>query len=161
MMQTAVQVVSLHDRKGTLLAVDLKDVLLALEKQLGKWTWYMRLLECVGGEYSQAMCQAAESSEARGLWISEEDLLKLAQDLDQTIDGEWIAFPKAIDPEQITQDDLNLGFFPTSKAELAIAVIDSTFVQVYAKDAAVITALQRHFKDVRLEDPANHFFDQS
>jgi hypothetical protein len=57
----------------------------------------------------------------------------------------------------VTVEDVNLGLFPTSKAELAIVAVDSSFFEIYAKDPQLVTALQHHFKEVRLQDPASYF----
>jgi hypothetical protein len=157
MEQTAVQVVSIHDRQGSILAVDLKQVLQALQPHLGHWTWCVTVLDCLGGDYSQAVCKAVEDAGPSGVWLSSQELSRLAEDIRQTIEGEWIALPSSLHREAITAEDLDLGFFPTSRAELALVVVDSSFVEVYAKDPEVITSLRRHFRDVRAQDPALYF----
>jgi hypothetical protein len=157
MQQTAVQVISIHDRQGSVLTVDLNQVLAALEPDLGRWTWCVTLLDCMGGEYSQAVCEAVERARPSGLWMSSQELLKLAEDIHQTIEGEWIAFPSSIKRDAVTAEDLDLSFFAVSRAELALVVVDSSFVEIYAKDLDVVSRLRRHFKDVRLHDPALYF----
>jgi hypothetical protein len=157
MQQTAVQVVSIHDQNHSLLAVDLKDVLQALGVAPERWKWCVTLLECTGGEFSQAVCDAVESAGGAGYWLSGQELSRLAEDIRQTLEGEWLAFPADVEPEHLSDEDLHLRCFPTNRVELAILVVDSSFVEVYTKDPALPAGLQKAFLDVRPQDPALYF----
>jgi len=92
--------------------------------------------------------------------MSWEQLVQWAAQIQQTNDGEFIAFSSDIERATITDEDLDLGQFPTSKAQLAVLAIDSTYFEVYAKDPDVLVALRRSFRDVRLEDPSPYFYGE-
>jgi len=158
MPKSAVQVFSIHDHQESLLAFDLKDVLQALNGQFALAAWCITVLECVGGERCEEACQAVEKSEGAGVWLSWDELVKLANQIDQTIEGEFLAFPREIEKASVTGQDLDLGHFPTSKAELAILAVDSSYFEVYAKNPEVLAALRHCFRDVRLEDPSPFFY---
>src|SRR5947207_746590 len=105
MQPAVVQVATIHDHRGSVLALDLKDVLQVLGEDPRVWAWCITLLECTGGEYCAEICRAVENAGESGVWISGHELLQLANDIQQTIEGEWIAFPKEIDRTEITMDD--------------------------------------------------------
>jgi hypothetical protein len=157
MHRERVQVLSIHDHKESVLAFDLKDVLKALNGRFAECVWCITVLDCFGSEICEEACRAVENSDG-GIWMSWHELQLLAAQSIQTIEGEFLAFRREIGRASITERDLNLGEFPTSKAELAILAVDSSFFEVYAKDPEVLVALRRSFQDVRLEDPSPYFF---
>jgi len=157
MQETAVLVLSIHDHQNSVLAFDLKEVLQALGKYSEKWTWCITRLECIGREDSETMCQAVETAGASGIWASWQELVKLADKIDQTIEGELLAFPADIDKRTIAAADLDLGVFPTSKAELAIVVVDSSYFEIYAKDPGIAATIRGHFQEVYVQDPSKYF----
>ncbi len=139
----SVQIHSIHDRNGGLLAFDLKDILEALKPLLHRWTWHVGNLETVSN--------AVPITEPEGKWLSSRELTAFANAIAQTIDGTFIAYPK----EHRTRgasvgdlDELEIAF-PTSLAELMIVATDSSYFEVYAKDPKVTELLRRRFKDVR------------
>ncbi len=158
MPKTAIQVLSIHDHKASLLAFDLKDLLQALNRHFAQSAWCITLLECVGGEACEEACRTVENSGGAGLWLSGQELVSLANRIDQTIEGEFLAFPGDIDRATVTEQDLDLGHFPNSKAELAIVAVDSSYFEVYARAPDVLATLRQHFQDVRVQDPGSYFY---
>jgi hypothetical protein len=146
----SVQIHSIRDRNGGLLAFDLRDILKALAPLLDRWTWHVGDLEIVSD---------GPMTEPDGEWLSSRELTDFANAIVQTIDGTFIAYPK----EQGTRsapvgdlDEIKIAF-PTNSAELMILAIDSNHFEVYAKDPRVTELLRRRFKDVREEDPKVYF----
>lgn len=147
----SVQIHTIHDRNGGLLAFDLKDILEALEPLLDRWTWHVGNLETVSN--------AVPIAEPEGKWLTSRELTEFANAIAQTIDGTFIAYPKEQGTRSASVGDLDeiKTAFPTSRAELMILAIDSGFFEVYAKDPRVTGLLRRRFKDVREEDPNVYF----
>src|SRR5881275_699330 len=108
MPPTTAQILSIHDHRGASLAFDLKDVLRAVEEYGSRWVWCMTLLDAVGGENVQAACRAVEASGDDGVWLSWQELNGLAAQIEQTIEGEWIAFPQEERGHQLVAEDLDL-----------------------------------------------------
>jgi hypothetical protein len=158
MQKTAIQILSIHDRRDACLAFDLKDVLRALGRHLEQWIWCITELDCIGSR-TEAVTQQVKAARGRGVWMHSAEMMKLAGDMDQTIDGEIIAFPKDIDRHSIEARELNVSAFPGSRAELAIRAVDSSFFEVYTKDPEIAHLLRRQFKDIHSEDPTRYFSD--
>jgi hypothetical protein len=155
MQPDAIQVISIHDHQGEFLAFDLKHVLQVLEARLADWAWCLTVLDGVGGEYSEAVCRQVER--AGRLWLSTPELNQLANDIRQTIDAECIGFPAGVDRQKVSDRDVDLGYFPSGRAGLAIVAVDGSYYEVYAKDPELVESLRKHFKEVRLEDPSRYF----
>jgi len=149
-----VSVVSIHDRTadGRLLAFDLKEILKVLEEYLAQWIWYVPALEAFGSENIEAACDAVEAAQGKGVWFSSTELLELAGDITQTVDGEFLAFSVDVDRQALGESDLNLAHFQQNKIALAILSVDSSYFEVYTKDPSVEAAIRQHFEDVRLEN---------
>jgi hypothetical protein len=150
-----VSIVSIHPDPAQPLAFDIKDVLDAFGPCLERWVWCVRNLDWLG-EDSEALCQQVEAAGSAGLWMTSQELLSHARKVYQTIEGEFLAFPREVDPKTVTAQELNLRCFPASRAELAIVAVDGGFFEVYAKDPDVLSRL-RLFGDVRDEDPSEYF----
>jgi hypothetical protein len=150
-----IAIVSIHPDPAQPLALDLKEVLGALKPYCERWIWCVRNLDWLG-ENSEAVCQRVEAAGLGGLWMSSQDLLGHARGIYQTIEGEFLAFPREIDLGTVSADEVNLGAFPESRAELAIVAVDGGYFEVYAKDPKLLTALKQ-FKDVRDENPGAYF----
>jgi len=88
--------------------------------------------------------------------MTSEELIGHAQGIYQTIEGDFLAFPRQVDPSTVTSDELSLRAFPASRAQLAIVIVDGGFFEVYAKDPDFLGPL-RQFKDVRNENPREYF----
>jgi hypothetical protein len=150
-----ITILSIHPDATQPLAFDLKELLAALKPYCERWIWCVRNLDWLG-ENSEAVCQQVEAAGLAGLWMSSQDLLGHARGIYQTIEGEFLAFPREVDPRTVNADEVNLGAFPASRAELVIVAVDGGFFEVYAKDPKLLTPL-RQFKDVREEDPGAYF----
>jgi hypothetical protein len=150
-----VSIVSIHPDSAQPLALDLKDVLLALKPCWPLWIWCVRYVDWLG-EGSEAFSRDVEEAGSAGLWLTSQELYCHASGIYQTIEGEFIAFPCEVDPSAITANELNLRTFPTSRVELAIVAVDGRFFDVYAKDPEQLAALRR-LGDVRDEDPSLYF----
>lgn len=141
-----VHIFSIHDRNGPVLGFDLRDVLRALGPLLPGSDWFVEIEEATG-----------DVAEVRpGRWLSSAELLDLADGLAQTRDGVAVAFPTSVG-RRAGAEDLSLEAFPVSRAELAIAAVDSSWFEVYAKDPAVANLLRHRFTDVREEDARDYF----
>jgi hypothetical protein len=149
---SSVQIHTIHDRSGGLLAFDLKDILEALEPLLDRWTWHVGHLDTVSN--------AVPTAEPEGEWLSSRELTDFANAIAQTIDGTFIAYPKGQGARGVSEvgdlDELEIAF-PTSLAELMIVATDSSYFEVYAKDPKVTELLRRRFKDVREKDAKVYF----
>jgi hypothetical protein len=151
----SIVIVSLHPDREKPLPVDLKDILTALGPQLSSWIWCVRNLDWLG-EQVDAICKTAEAARPGGIWMDSGDLLKRARCVYQTIEGEFLAFPRDVDPNTVPARELDLRAFPASRAELGIVAVDGVFFEVYAKDTEMIAGL-RAIGDVRDESPDNYF----
>jgi hypothetical protein len=151
-------VLSIHPDPEQPLAIDLKNLLQVLGPRLPGWVWCIRYLEWLG-DADEGFDQAVEAAGSSGVWLSSADLMRHAKQVYQTIEGQFLAFPKNTDRGQLDDQDLNLLDFPFNKMELAIVAIDGCFFEVYAKDPSLVNLLSC-FKDVREEDPT-HYFSQA
>jgi len=91
-----------------------------------------------------------------GIWLSGQELDGFARTALQTIDGEFQAFPAHLDPQSIAVEELQ-AFFPRSRAELVVRIIDGGIFFVHVKHSKDVARLRAHFADVRLEDTSRHF----
>jgi hypothetical protein len=161
MAAAVVSVVSIHDSKTAYLACDLKDVLAVLGGYLGKWAWCVTDLDAFGegaaGRVVEELCRQVERAKPLGVWLSSDELVSLAAQTAQTIDGTFVAFPSAVKRENISETQLSIAAFPESAAELVVLVVDSSCLEVCAKDSTIPAHLRRHFQDVREEDPQLYF----
>ncbi len=119
-----------------------------------QWIWCVRNLDWLGKD-GEAICQKIAAAGSKGLWMSAAELLGYSEGVYQTIEGEFWAFPRHINPLEVTADDLNLRAFSSSRAELAIIAVDGGFFEVYAKDSDFLSPL-RGFQDVRDENPNDY-----
>ncbi len=89
-------VVSLRPDPSNPLGLDLKHIIAALGRKLADWVWCVKNLDWLGKD-GEAFCQAVEAADPGGFWIDSQDLVRRIQSIYQTIDGEFLAFPKSID----------------------------------------------------------------
>jgi hypothetical protein len=149
-------VVSIHPDRSEPLGVDLKHILAALEGSLGAWVWCVKNLDWLG-EDGESLCQAVEAAGPDGLWIDSNELREYVGRIYQTIEGEFLAFPKSIDRQRLDGNDVDLSSFPTSKAVVAIVAVDGCYFDVYSKDPGVTASLVEGLQNVRLENPDQYF----
>jgi hypothetical protein len=150
-----ISIVSVHPDPANALSLDIKDILTALAPELPRWTWCVRNLDWLGKD-ADALCLRAENAGPQGYWISSEELLGYARNVYQTIEGQFLAFPKDVGPMNVPLEQLQISAFADSAAELGIVAVDGGFFDVYAKDAANLSLL-RQLGDVREEDTKMYF----
>ena len=146
-------VLSIRDHGPThALDFDLRDILAALGERALAWQWCVLYdFEAYGpGERLAAMADAIWRAKPGGIWLTAPELARLAQDIDQTIDGEFQAFPSGLEVSTIPVDELHVPFLQ-SRAELVIRAVDSTLFRVYAKHRDDVARLQARFSDVQVE----------
>jgi hypothetical protein len=136
--------------------LDLKDVLAALQPRLNDWVWCVRGLDWLGGERAEALCRQVEIARPGGLWLPSDELLSITQNVWQTIDGQFYAFPRTLNLRDFDTRDLHPATFPTTSAELAILAIDGSLFEVFAKDPHDLERV-RLLAGVRDENVANYF----
>lgn len=151
MQDEQVRIVSIHDRVGLALAFDLKDILHPLSPKIDKFRWWVNIVDCVPAESCQKVAHE------QGTWLSSKELTSCVSAIDQTIDAVLLGFPADVDPREVSCEELELGSFPHSRAELAIVAVDSSFFEVYCKRSDIIGLLKKRFKDVREERAESHF----
>jgi hypothetical protein len=151
-------VLSIRDHGPThALSFDLRDILAALGERVVGWQWcVLSDFEAYGsGENLAAMTDVIWRARPGGIWLTAPAFVGLAHDIDQTIDGEFQAFPLALGVSTIPLDELHAPF-PQSRAELVIRAVDSTLFEVYAKHREDVERIQAHFSDVTVEDASRH-----
>jgi hypothetical protein len=148
-------VISIHLDPSHPLEMDLKHILSILEGKLEHWVWCVRGLDWLG-DGGEAFCQAVEAAGPGGLWIDSHGLGEEARRIYQTIEGEFLAFPRSIDRRHVRAIDLDLSSFPTSKAVVAIVAVDGCYFDVYSKDPEV-TALLEKLPNAKSENPERYF----
>lgn len=150
-----VSIVSIRPDRANPLSLDLKDILSCLGRQLDRWIWCVRHLDWLGPD-AENFCRRVEAAGAAGLWLSSDDLLRQAREVYQTVEGEFMAFPRDIDRQTVEEAELDLRSFPQNRAELAIVAVDGGLFEVYAKDTDFLAAMKQ-LSGVRDEDPGVYF----
>jgi hypothetical protein len=156
MISSTITIMSLRPAIDGPLEFDLKHILHALRPFLSEWVWCIQKVDWLGDDISEDVCQKVAGTGANGLWISSDALLEIVNKVYQTIEGVFLAFPIATDPGTLPLKDIELKYFPTSPASLAIVAIDGSFFEVYTKDAKHIGALQI-FEGIQYENPNLYF----
>lgn len=149
-------VLSIHDSENSMLAIDLRDILRVLEGYLGRWSWCVTWLDCHGGD-GAVLCEKVQHSRPVGIWMSSRELLNFSKQIQQTVEGTFIAFPSGTDRHTVDLRELDLAEFPTSRAELAIEAVDSSWFDVYTKDPDINSQIRQNFRDVRDQDVSQYF----
>jgi hypothetical protein len=159
MPQGELTVVSIHDHElSEKRELDLKDILSALGERAARWNWCILYdFEALGsGENLDELTQAIWQARPGGMWLSGQEFVRFAHGIQQTIDGEFQAFPVGLEPQSIHVEELQARF-PESRAELVIHIIDGCIFEVYAKQAEDIARLRARFADVHQEDSTHYF----
>lgn len=150
MSDSLIQLLSIRDRQGPVLAFDLRDILQVLNGAIHAYRWCILDLACMSADDPELDRIEAQTRD-KGCHVSSEWLVRFATTVDQIIDGLFLAFPDEEGGELLlSADDLDLANFPRSRAVLAILAVDSTSFEVYAKDRSLIKLLQEHFQDTRV-----------
>jgi Protein of unknown function (DUF2691) len=151
-MPEGAALLALHDHGPTLaLSFDLRDILAALGEHALGWQWcVLSDFEAYGsGEGLVALTEAIWRAQPGGIWLSAPAFARLAQAIDQTIDGEFQAFPSALAVSTVSLDELHAPFLQC-RADLVIRAVDSTCFEVYAKHREDVERIQAHFSDVQV-----------
>ena len=148
-------VISIHPDPSQPLGMDLKHILHAFDGKLENWIWCMKNLDWLGNG-AEAFFEAVEAAGPRGLWIDSHDLVAVVSGIYQTIEGEFFAFPRSIDRQEVGATDLDLSSFPASKAVIAIVAVDGCYFEVYSKDPEVTSLLEK-LPNARSESPDRYF----
>jgi hypothetical protein len=145
-------VLSIRDHVTNTLSFDLRDILAALGERALAWQRCVLYdFEAYGpGERLVAITDAIWRARPGGIWLTAPELVRLAHDIDQTIDGEFQAFPSGLAVSTIPGDELHASFLQ-SRAELVIRAVDSTWFDVYAKHREDVERIQARFSDVQVE----------
>jgi hypothetical protein len=151
-----VNVVSLHPDPSNPLGLDLKHILSSLDRKLVDWVWCVKNLDWLG-ENGESLCEAVEAAGSEGFWIDSQDLVKEVRGIYQTIEGEFVAFPRSIDRRDLEAIDLDLASFPASRAVVAVVAVDGCCFDVYSKDSETLKMLQDRFPDAKHENPDLYF----
>jgi hypothetical protein len=138
------------------LSFDLKDVLEVLGEELvNRARWCIFDVDATGPMADEVANRVRESNGE--LFLTGSELRRIAQGLDQTIDGEIVAYPPGTSSELLAEEDLELVAFPRNRMTLAIRAVDSSFFEVYVKDARLVDQLKARFKSVDDRDSASYF----
>jgi hypothetical protein len=148
-------VVSIHPDPSQPLGVDIKDILSALERKLEGWVWCVKNLDWLGND-GEAVCEAVEAAGPGGLWLESREFIEESREIYQTIEGEFFAFPRSIDRQDVRASDLDLSSFPTSRAVVAIVAVDGCYFDVYSNEHEV-TCLLATLPNARSERPEDYF----
>jgi len=116
-----------HNAQSGILSFDLRDILLVLGDDAERSNWTVREVECVGGESAAALHQASD----RGEPLTWNNLLRLAQRVEQVIDG---SFHGRLANE--------------SEDWIIIRAVDSSAFDVETDRVEVLVALRAHFNQV-------------
>lgn len=146
-------VLLLHPDPCNPLGLDLKHILSTIGPKLADWVWLIKDLDCLG-ENGEPFCQAVEAASPEGFQIDSQDLVKAADGIYQTIEGEFLAFPRSAVRQGLVPLDLSLSSFSASQAVVAV---DECYFDVYPKDAEVTDRLHERSPDVRIENPGLYF----
>lgn len=138
------------------LGLDLKQILAAFGDQLADWTWWTKDVDWLGGD-GGPVGRAIEAAGPEGSWIDSWDLLGAVGAIYQTIEGEFLAFPRSIDRRNLQALDLNLASFPEGRAAVAVVAVDGGCFDVYSKDPEATHRLLATFPDATIEDTGLYF----
>jgi hypothetical protein len=151
-----VTVLSLRPDPANPLGLDLKHILSAFDRNLGDWVWCLKNLDWLG-ENGESLCQAVEAAGPGGFWIDSRDLVKEVNGIYQTIEGDFMAFPRSIDRRNLGVLDLSLSSFPASKSVIAVVAVDGCYFDIYSKDPESTNTLLERFPDATVENPELYF----
>ncbi|HEV3121499.1 MAG TPA: hypothetical protein VGY53_06335 [Isosphaeraceae bacterium] len=145
-------VLSLRPDPSHPLGLDLKHILAALQRDIPDWVWCVKNLDWLG-ENGESLCNAVQAAGPGGFWFDSQDLVKVVKGIYQTVEGEFIAFPRSIDRRALGPQDLSLSSFPSSRAVAAIVAVDGCYFDVYSKDSQATSRLHETFPGATVEDP--------
>jgi hypothetical protein len=115
-----------HDEMKGTLAIDLRDILRALDTDARSSCWRLRGVEAIGAKAHELhrLCDEGQP-------VSGERLLALSAEVDQTIDGIFEAFRSG-----------------SESPWLRVCAIDATAFDVESDDDAILERMRRTFRTV-------------
>lgn len=119
--------VSDQDTSTGVLSFDLRDLLKLFKERVLHSSWRIVDLECLGGKAADILHQASED----GRQLEGAELMKLAIEVDQIIDGEFTALLPG-----------------ESEPWVVIRAVDSSAFDVITDDAEILLAIKRNFSEV-------------
>jgi len=128
--------------------VDLSDILNVLEVFGSGLSWAILELEAEAKpDWSRNMSELREqiARSPSGLKLSWSELVSLAEDFEQVINGVFVGVRKG---EPIPTLPLDQGLYESS--EIVIHAFDTTLWEVCARDKTITEAIQNAFKGTRL-----------
>ena len=154
-MADTVTILSIHDLERGGLAFDLKEILTCLGDRIDGWKWYLdRELDATGvtdTTETDALYEMVERAKPHGVWISTQVLRTFAENTIQVIDGQFIAFPVAINEQTRSEQEKDTMYFARSAMECVIRAIDSSEFIIFLKSEALIENIRSCFHDIREE----------
>jgi len=154
----AVHILSIHDESPDrkVLAIDLKEILAALGDAVDRHRFCILDIEATG-DGAAGLYERLSAAPGGKLWVSAEELRGLAARLTQTIDAQIAGYPTEQLSVTLLPEDMRLAAFPQNRMGIVIAAVDSTYFEVYLKDAALADRVAAAFRQVKRADPAVYF----
>ena len=135
--------------------VDVKDILHIIgDEFVTKLTWGVARLDWLGEE---SLPQQTDVAPHHRVLVSGQCLLELAEMVYETLEGYFVGYPSRVEAEKFLETGWPGSGFTTSKAEIAIQVLESSIGFVlYLRSKEIAERIAQHFQEVRWEDPAQH-----
>ena len=116
------------DPGTNVLNFDLHDILVVLGEEAVRSTWTVEGVESIGGEAARALNEASDQSAL----LDGPQLIRLARDVEQIIDGEFT------------------GYLPNSRSSwISIRAVDSSAYDVVTEREDVLRSLRAKFASVQ------------
>jgi hypothetical protein len=134
---------------------ELKEILHAIGAEvISGLTWGVEGLDWLGPEDVTRFNDELDAAPGGRMLISGRRLLELADQVWQTIEGEFIGYGTSLDAREFLETGSPLAWFITSPAEIAIEVQDGQFFDVYLRSQTFADRLAQHFRDVGRQERA-------
>src|SRR5262249_21888100 len=114
-----------------------------LAHNIESYEWIAFDVDFVGGSFV-----------AEGELLTTRTLLERSRNVEQTIDGKFLAYHER---PIVAKARWDYSHFPDSNAVLAVVAVDSSYFEVYTKNAENVRLLKGRFSDVTDEDPNQYF----
>ncbi len=120
--------IAIYDKNdvGNTLSFDLHDILSAMEDFILSRRWIISGVECTGPS-AEAMHSASDG----GISLSGEELMKMAAEVTQVIDGKFRGFHRT-----------------NSVSDIIIRAVDSSFFEVHSGDPKPLDRLRSRFHKI-------------
>ena len=149
-------VTSLRPDPADPLGLDLKHILSVLAGKLEGWSWWVRGLDWLG-DPGDVFRGSATLVGAGWFYVNSKELVAAADRIYQTVEGDFLAYPRTDHPTELWPEGPSLLDFPRSRAVVAIIAVDGCYFDVYSKDPEVTRLLHEKFNTAR-EEHVDHYF---